>query len=290
MRWCVVLHTYDWSNCDSQLKYSPYTNFEEVLKWHTPYSRVVVEASQLLCRVNQGRRVNSLQTHPLSTWLSTPLPCVISVIHPDPDLQYVIRFDSFSMSPVFGKASTYNSLKFYFSKLRTCSGFMMKTFHQFLLNLKAVYQLVLLIEISTESNSFRRADSDDVLEIRKSGQKTLLSRQNVILTWTSFPDRKQGGSSEKLKVFIEMKFSAAAIIDRTSVFVLENIAVPPRSRSLNDRPISTEGRCPAPQQLDSSEEHDSDGQHETMSAVLGMVSAFPNHCSSSLPESRLAQG
>ncbi|EYC01474.1 hypothetical protein Y032_0107g3823 [Ancylostoma ceylanicum] len=32
--------------------------------------------------------------------------------------------------------------------------------------------------------------------------------------------------------------------------------------------MSTEGRSPAPEQVDSSEGYDSDGQHETMSAVL----------------------
>ncbi|EYB92184.1 hypothetical protein Y032_0197g1584 [Ancylostoma ceylanicum] len=31
---------------------------------------------------------------------------------------------------------------------------------------------------------------------KKNGQKPLLLRQNVILTWTRFPDRKQGGSGE----------------------------------------------------------------------------------------------
>ncbi|EYC05443.1 hypothetical protein Y032_0082g1586 [Ancylostoma ceylanicum] len=34
--------------------------------------------------------------------------------------------------------------------------------------------------------------------------------------------------------------------------------------------------------MDSSEGYDSDGQHETMSAVLGMVSAFSNYRSSNL--------
>ncbi|EYC01509.1 hypothetical protein Y032_0106g3733 [Ancylostoma ceylanicum] len=90
---------------------------------------------------------------------------------------------------------------------------------------KAVYQLVLSIEMSTESNSSQRANSTDVLEIRQNDQKPLLLRQNVILTWTSFSDRKQGGSDEKLRLFIEMNFSAAAIIDKTSIFVLENHAV-----------------------------------------------------------------
>ncbi|EYB99312.1 hypothetical protein Y032_0123g1137 [Ancylostoma ceylanicum] len=92
--------------------------------------------------------------------------------------------------------------------------------------LNAVYQLVLSIDMSKESNSSRRADSNDVLGIRKNGQKTLLSRQNVILTWTSFSDRKQEGSGEKLRVFIEMNLSAAAIIDGTSISVLENNALP----------------------------------------------------------------
>ncbi|EYC34187.1 hypothetical protein Y032_0001g295 [Ancylostoma ceylanicum] len=73
------------------------------------------------------------------------------------------------------------------------------------LALKAVYQVVLGIEMSTESNSSRRAGSSDVLEIRKNGQKPLLLGQNVIFTWTSFPDRKQGGSGEKLRLFTKMK-------------------------------------------------------------------------------------
>ncbi|EYC15478.1 hypothetical protein Y032_0036g3164 [Ancylostoma ceylanicum] len=61
---------------------------------------------------------------------------------------------------------------------------------------------------------------------KKNGQKHLLLRQNVILTWTSFPYRKQGGSGEKLRMFIEMNFLAAAVIDRTNISVLENNAVP----------------------------------------------------------------
>ncbi|EYC33363.1 hypothetical protein Y032_0002g749 [Ancylostoma ceylanicum] len=80
--------------------------------------------------------------------------------------------------------------------------------------------------MSTESDSSQRADSNDVLEIRKkNGQKTLLLRQNMVLTWTSFPDPKQGGSGEKLKVLTEMNMSAAANIDRTRISVLENHAV-----------------------------------------------------------------
>ncbi|EYC36281.1 hypothetical protein Y032_0913g3025 [Ancylostoma ceylanicum] len=80
--------------------------------------------------------------------------------------------------------------------------------------------------MSTESDSSRRADSNDIHEIRKKWSKTLFLRQNVILTWTSFPHRKQGGSGERSRKFIEMNSSAAAIIDRTSISVLENNAVP----------------------------------------------------------------
>ncbi|EYC01201.1 hypothetical protein Y032_0109g115 [Ancylostoma ceylanicum] len=50
-----------------------------------------------------------------------------------------------------------------------------------------------------------------------------------------------------------------------------------RSRTLNDRPVSTEGRSPAPEQVDSSEEYDSDGQHETMSAVLEAKNRHAGH-------------
>ncbi|EYC33360.1 hypothetical protein Y032_0002g746 [Ancylostoma ceylanicum] len=93
--------------------------------------------------------------------------------------------------------------------------------------LMAVCQVVLGIEMSTESNYSRRAGSNDVLEIRKNGQKPLLLRQNVILTWTSFSDRKQGESDENLRLFIGMSSSAAAIIDKTSISVLENNDVYP---------------------------------------------------------------
>ncbi|EYC23583.1 hypothetical protein Y032_0015g2731 [Ancylostoma ceylanicum] len=79
--------------------------------------------------------------------------------------------------------------------------------------------------MSAESDSSRCADSNDVIEIRKKWLKTLLSRQNVILTWKSFPVRKQRGSDEKLRLFIGMNFSTAATIDRTSISVLGNNAV-----------------------------------------------------------------
>ncbi|EYC33897.1 hypothetical protein Y032_0001g147 [Ancylostoma ceylanicum] len=93
--------------------------------------------------------------------------------------------------------------------------------------LKAVCQVVLSIKVSTESNSSRRAGSNDVLEIRKKKRsKFQLLKQNVILTWTSFSGRRQGGSGEKSRLFIEMNFSAAAIIERTSISVLEDNAVP----------------------------------------------------------------
>ena len=100
-----------------------------------------------------------------------------------------------------------------------------------------MYQLVLIIEMSTESNSSQRADSNDVLEMRKNDQKPIPSRQNVILTWTSLPDRKQGGSGEKLRMFIEMNFSTAAIIDGTRISVLENNAVPSVSFHCGMKPL-----------------------------------------------------
>ncbi|EYC43771.1 hypothetical protein Y032_0481g2255 [Ancylostoma ceylanicum] len=91
--------------------------------------------------------------------------------------------------------------------------------------------------MSTEFNSSQHADSNDVLEIRRNGQNPLPLRQNVILTWTNCPDRKQGGGGEKLRMFIEMNFSAAAIVDRTSISVLENNAIPSVSFHCGMKPL-----------------------------------------------------
>ncbi|EYB91934.1 hypothetical protein Y032_0200g1695 [Ancylostoma ceylanicum] len=68
-----------------------------------------------------------------------------------------------------------------------------------------------------------------------------LLRQNVILTWMSFPDRKQGVSGEKLRMFIEMNFSAAAIIDEQVSPCWKTMSYP-RKLSLRNEASRTTGR------------------------------------------------